>query len=94
MLPSIVTFWEPDIGQFRTGLLVKVGDKYAHLVVFEPTGLIHLRLPQEDDTGMVYHDKGTKAQVVEQYRALARRVGATQGVLGLLEEAERLAAAA
>lgn len=92
MTPAVVTFWEPEVGQFRTGLLVKSGDKWAHLVVFEVDGLRRVLIPQEEEATMQFNTGYTRAASVERYEGLVARVGATQGARDLLAEARAMLA--
>lgn len=88
MTPAVVRFYHPGQDQYRTGLLVKCGVRWGHVVVFEPTGVCAVRIPAEDETELDYLDH-PPGLAVTQYRDQAARVGITEGARRLLDEAAR-----
>ncbi len=88
MSAAVVQFYDDKHGQYRTGLLAKSGDKYAHLVVYEPTGLRATRVAVEDEAEFVYYPI-PPSEAVRKYRELAARAGITEGARELLDHASK-----
>ncbi len=85
-MAAVVSFYHPTQEQYRTGLLVKCGDRWCHVVVFEPVGVHAVRISAEEETELNYLDHPLR-RAVDQYRDQAARVGITEGARRLLDEA-------
>jgi len=81
-----VTFWDDKAGQHRVGLLAKTGDKWAHIVVFETTGLRVVKVPADDEADIfTYHDMKPLKETLSKYQGYADKFGATAEARRMLD---------
>jgi len=88
-MAAVITFYHPHQQQYRTGLYVKGGDVWAHVVVYENAGVCAVRVPIEQETEFTYHDGHDLRRALVQYRDAATRVGISEAARKLLGEIER-----